>query len=427
MANLLRYVGPILLVMSVLPFASAPRQLLTQDTEQPATAPQAQPTQAQPSDNQAKAEAAKAAAQARAEAAKAAAQARAEAAKALFNEAKTNTSVTLTGSNLARKYYLLQIAREKDNKSNVPGVANTSDEGPLVIKDVVQDATADQVYEPFGAVFDLLGSFNDAGNGAYPSAQSGIQTEVLGRVDWESEHYGYENTTTAGAEVGYVRNVDFSFGGTIGLYPALVLENLTSTTETISQPSARPMFQDAFQWQIGPRLNYPLFSHGEATFFVNFGQNFLIDQVTSFKQGDNTVTATPVSNGVGRTAGFAEAGFEAKILSSTIWQAHDNKYDNLRPLFLVATGFRKDTRLSGAGDLAGYENAQDRLFFRFSINLTKIVAYSDDVKKAAPGSIRFGVDMDRGLISQRIPTATRFFVSADFNIMQVFKPSTGSK
>jgi hypothetical protein len=134
-----------------------------------------------------------------------------------------------------------------------------------------------------------------------------------------------------------------------------------------------------------------------------------------------------VSNGVGRTAAFGEAGFEAKILSSTIWQAHDNKYDNLRPLFLVATGFRKDTRLSGAGDLAGYENAQDRLFFRFSINLTKIVAYSDDVKKAAPGSIRFGVDMDRGLISQRIPTATRFFVSADFNIMQVFKPSTTSK
>src|SRR5450755_3628610 len=203
MENLLRYVGPILLVMSVLPFASAPRQLLAQDTQQPATAPQAQPTQVQPSDNQAKAEAAKAAAQARAEAAKAAAQARAEAAKALFNEAKTNTSVTLSGSNLARKYYFLQIAREKDNKSKVPGVANTSDDGPLVIKDVVQDATADQVYEPFGAVFDLLGSFNDAGNGAYPSAQSGIQTEVLGRVDWESEHYGYENTTTAGAEVGY--------------------------------------------------------------------------------------------------------------------------------------------------------------------------------------------------------------------------------
>lgn len=416
MADVLRSVAPILLVISVLSFAGASRKLLAQDAPQPTTAPQAQPTPTQPSDDQVKADAAKAAQQARA-----------EAAKVLFADAKKNTPNVLAGSNLAGKYYLLQVVRQNNNQTDVPGVAHTSDQGPLVIKDVVQEATADQVYEPFGAVFDLLGSFSDAGNGSYPAAQSGIQTEALGRVDWESEHYGYKNTTTAGAEVGYVRKLDFSFGGTIGLYPALVLENLTSTTETISQPNSRPMFQDAFQWQIGPRLNYPLFSHGEATFFVNFGQNFLIDQVTSFKEGDNTVTATPVSNGVGRTAGFGEAGFEAKILSTTIWQAHDDKYDTLRPLFLVATGFRKDTRLSGAGDLAGYENAQDRLFFRFSINLTKIVAYSDDVKKAAPGSIRFGVDMDRGLISQRIPTATRFFVSADFNIMQVFKPSTGSQ
>lgn len=401
MAGLLRFVGR-MLVVSVALFTCAPQKLLAQDTQQPTNAPPAEQTQA--NDDQAKAAATRAA----------------------FAAAKGNTPNVLAGSDLARKYYLLQVVREKKNKTNVPGVSVTSS-GPVVAADVVQAAAADQLYEPFGAVFDLLGSFSDAGSGSYPNAQSGIQTEALGRVDWESEHYGYKNVTTAGAEVGYVSKLDFSFGGSIGLYPALVLENLTSTTETISQPNARPMFQDAFQWQLGPRLNYPLFSHGEATFFVNFGQNFLVDQVTSFKQGDNTVTATPVSNGVGRAAAFGEAGFEAKILSSTIWQAHDNKYDNLRPLFFVASGFRKDTRLSGAGDLGGYENAQDRLFFRFSINLTKIVAYSDQVKKAAPGSIRFGVDMDRGLISQKIPTATRFFVSADFNIMQVFKPSTSSQ
>jgi hypothetical protein len=94
---------------------------------------------------------------------------------------------------------------------------------------------------------------------------------------------------------------------------------------------------------------------------------------------------------------------------------------------LVAAGVRKDTRLSGSGELGGYDHPQDRLFFRFFINLTSIVSYNDQVKKASPGSIRFGIDMDRGLISQRIPTATRFFVSADFNIMQVFKPSTQSQ
>src|ERR1035437_4528800 len=401
MVSSLRHLRLTPLVLVIGAFLCISQRSLAQDTQQPPTAAPPQNEQASPADNQAKAAAARAA----------------------FAAAKANTPSVLAGSDLARKYYLLQAVRQKENRTNVPGVASTA-LGNVVTADVITAATADQLYEPFGAVFDLLGSFSDAGSGAFPSAQSGIQTEALGRVEWESEHYEYANVTKLGSEVDYVRKLDFSFGGTIGLYPALVLENLSSTSETIAQPHNRPMFQDAFQWQIGPKLNYPLYSHGEATFFVNVGQNFLINQVTSFKEGDNTVTATPVSNGVGRTAAFGEAGFEAKILSSTIWQAHDNKYDNLRPLFLVATGVRKDTRLSGSGDLAGYDHAQDRLFFRFFINLTKIIAYNDQVNKAAPASVRFGVDMDRGLISQRVPTATRFFVSADFNIMQVFKPST---
>ncbi|HXM21321.1 MAG TPA: hypothetical protein VN948_08670 [Terriglobales bacterium] len=401
MANSIRLVGPTLLTISICVFACARSR--AQDTQQPTITP-APAEQTQHTDTQAKAAAAKAA----------------------LAAARANTTSTLANSNLTGRYYLFQAVRDKKNPPDVQGISTTS-LGPVVAKDVITAAGADQLYEPFGAVFDLLGSFSDAGSGAFPSAQSGIQTEALGRIEWESEHYGYENVTKGSSEVDYVGKLDFSFGGAIGLYPALVLENLSSTTETIAQPLARPMFQDAFQWQVGPRLNYPLYSHGEATFFVNLGQNFLINQVTSFKEGDNTVTATPVSNGVGRTAAFGEAGFEAKILSSTIWQAHDNKYDNLRPLFLVATGVRKDTRLSGSGDLAGYDHAQDRLFFRLFINLTKIVAYNDQVKKAAPASVRFGVDMDRGLISQRVPTATRFFVSADFNIMQVFKPSTGGQ
>lgn len=352
------------------------------------------------------------------------AEAQAAAVQKKLEEARTNTAPRLQQSTLGEKYYLFQAVRQ--NRPDPLGISHTP-VGPLLAADVVATAGAEELYQPFGAVFDLLGSFSDAGSGAYPAAQSGIQTEALGRIEWESEHYGYKNTVSGGSTIGYEKKFDFSFGGAIGIYPALVLENLSSTTATISQPLARPMFQDAFQWEIGPRINRPLFSHGEASVFVNFGQNFLLSQVSSFKQGDNTVTATPVSNGVGRTAAFGEAGLEAKILSSTIWQAHDNKYDNLRPLFLIATGVKKDTRLSGSGDLGGYDHAQDRLFFRFFLNLTSIVSYNDQVKKAAPGSIRFGIDMDRGLISQRIPTATRFFVSADFNIMQVFKPSTQSK
>jgi hypothetical protein len=402
----------------------ASQTLFAQGSQQPQTVSPA-PAEQTPNDAQAKAAAEKAAAD-KAAAVKAATD-KAAADQTAFEAAKAYTTTLLKSSDLARKYYLLQAVRNKKKPPSLapslPGISVTP-LGSVVAKDVITTAEADQLYQPFGAVFDLLGSFSDAGSGAYPSAQSGIQTELLGRVEWESEHYGYQNLAKDNLDVGYVPKLDFSFGGSVGLYPALVIENLSSTTTTIAQPLARPMFQDAFQWEIGPRLNYPLFAHGEATIFANLGQNFLINQVTSFKQGDNTVTATPVSNGVGRTAAFGEVGLEAKILSSTIWLAHDNKYDNLRPLFLIATGVKKDNRLTGSGDLGGYDHAQDRLFFRFFINLTSIVAYNDQVKKAAPGSLRFGIDMERGLFSQRIPTATRFFVSADFNIMQVFKPSS---
>lgn len=338
-----------------------------------------------------------------------------------LQNAKQNTREVLASSSLAGRYYLFQAARQATPDQN--GLV-TIDHASYVAKDIINSAAADQTYEPFGAVFDLLGSFTDAGNGAYPSAQSGIQAQALGKIDWESQHFHYKNVTKGNVEVDYEHRTDYSFGGSIGLYPALVLQNLTSPTETIAKPSARPMFQDAFQWTIGPRINRPMYSHGEFTVFADLGQNLLIDQVTSFKDGDNTVTATPVTNGVGRAAAFYEGGIQAKILQSPIWLAHDNKYDLLRPFFIAATGVKKDTRLSGAGDLGGYDHPQERLFFKFAINLTSIVAYDDSVKKAAPGSIRFGVDIDRGLISQRIPTATRFFISADFNIMQVFKPSS---
>jgi hypothetical protein len=338
--------------------------------------------------------------------------------------AKKETFNALKNSTLSERYYLFQLARV--NKPNSGGVSQFSLDGGAknyYAPALKEAARADGTYEPFGAVFDVLGSFGDAGSDSVPSAQSGIQTQLFGAIKWESEHFGYENTVSA-EQVGYKRKVDFSFSGEFGLYPALVLENLTSTTTTIAQPNARPMFQDAFHWTIGPNLNFLQFSHGESTAFVSFGQNFLINEVTSYKQGDNTVTATPVSNGVGRAAAFVEGGLQTKILANPIWVAHDDKISHLSPLFLVASGVRRDTRFSASGDLAGYDRPEERLFFRFYINLTKVVSYTDETKPANPASVRFGVDLERPIFDQRVPTATRFFVSADLDIMKIFRPST---
>ena len=344
---------------------------------------------------------------------------------AQIQRAEQNTKEFLKKLTLAQRYFLLQETRQKDqtdasNITTLPQsfVGQTQFYAPAI----KSAAAADGTYEPFGAIFDVMASFGDGGSGSVPAAQNGIQTQLFGRIDWESEHYGYKNVITS-VEVGYKKKADFSFGGTLGLYPALVLENLASTTETIAKPNVRPMFQDAFHWTIGPRLNYPLFAHGELTGFAELGQNFLIEQVKSFKEGDNTVTATPVSNSAGRAASFIQGGLEFKLLASPIWVAHDDKISNLSPLFLIASGFRKDTRFSATGDLAGLDHPQRRFFFQFFLTLTKIHKFSDDVQPAAPAALRFGVDLEKPTSEQRVPTATRFFVSANLDILKIFRPT----
>lgn len=351
-------------------------------------------------------------------------------------DSKSATAVFLANSTVRERYYLLQRIRSAE-KPDERGVAtlNTQFRGltkayaPLVMAAAEGDGT----YEPFAAVFDVLGSFGDAGNGSVPAAQSGIQTQLFGRIDWESQHFNYINCTkddpaekkkkcVMNGDFGYERRIDFSFGGSLGLFPALVLENLTSTA-TIANPNKRPMFQSAFHWTIGPTMNYPLYSHGEATAFLNFGQNFLIDQVTSFKQGDSTVTATPVLNSTGRAAAFLEGGVKAQIYADPIWTAHDKK-TTLTPLFMISEGVRKDERFNPSGDLAGFDRPRLRNFFQFFITLTKIHKYSDDIKTDPPASVRFGVDIERPIVEDRIGTATRFFVSGNFDIMKIFRPST---
>jgi hypothetical protein len=341
-------------------------------------------------------------------------------------DSKSATAVFLANSTVKERYYLLQRLRQAAEKPDPRGIAGLSVPyrglsnayAPLVKAAAENDGT----YQPFAAVFDILGSFGDAGSGSVPAAQSGIQTQLFGRIDWESEHYGYKNTADTSGIVGFKSKWDFSYGGTLGLYPSLVLENLSSTG-TIANPKLRPMFQSAFQWKIGPHLNHPLFSHGEATTFIDFGQNFLIDQVTSFKQGDDTVTATPVTNSTGRAAAFVEGGIQARIYADPIWAAHDKK-TTLTPLFLISEGVRKDERFSASGDLAGFDRPRLRNFFQFFITLTKISKYSDDIKSDPPASVRFGVDIDRPIIEDRIGTATRFFVSGNFDVMKIFRPST---
>ena len=125
MANLNRLVGPTLLAVAICLLACTSQGALAQDTQQPESGTPTLGNQTQLNDRQAKADAANAA----------------------FATTKANTPIVLAGSDLAHKYYLLQVVREKNNQTHVPGVAVTDVE-PVVAADVVKATATNQLYEP---------------------------------------------------------------------------------------------------------------------------------------------------------------------------------------------------------------------------------------------------------------------------------------
>jgi hypothetical protein len=273
-------------------------------------------------------------------------------------------------------------------------------------------------YDTFGANLDVAASFGDTGSGGIPSAQNTIQTEALGQIEFESEHFFYDY----GSCLSHWPTL--SFGGTVGLRPALVMENLSSKTATLAIPNNRPMYQDAFVWSLGPKMNIATSHLSQAALFANLGEEYLIGQVTSFKQGDDTITAVPVSNDVGQSALYWETGVEWKYLNTDIANAYLNKTDVLSPPFTVSIGYKDDRRFKRAGDLASFANPEARFFFRFSVGLNKIGNWSGDQVTPGKGyTFKFGIDYERPIGDSRMPTATRYYVSANIDIVKVFKPS----
>jgi hypothetical protein len=273
-------------------------------------------------------------------------------------------------------------------------------------------------YDPFGANLDVAASFGDTGAGGIPSAQNSIQTEALGLIQFESEHFLYNYDSCLD------RRPTISFGGTVGLVPALVMENLSSKTATIAIPNNRPMFQDAFAWSLGPKVNIATSHFSQAAIFADIGEKYLISQVTSFKQGDDTITASPVSNNVGQSAIYWEVGAEWKYLNTDIANAYLNKTDVLSPPFTVSVGYKHDGRFKQAGDLAAFSNPESRFFFRFSVGLNKIGNWTGDQVTPGKGyTFKFGIDYEKPIGDSRMPTATRYYVSANIDLMKVFKPS----
>ena len=61
---------------------------------------------------------------------------------------------------------------------------------------------------------------------------------------------------------------------------------------------------------------------------------------------------------------------------------------------------------------------------RFSVGMNKNGNWTADQVDAGKGyTFKFGVDYERPVSEQTMPTSTRYFVSANLDIMKIFKPS----
>ena len=341
------------------------------------------------------------------------------------NHYQTNRKLSIPGQDLSAKRFADELNGQdklaglrmfkalQKGKSEITSCPGMSDNPPLPTPQQFKS-----YYDPFGANLDIAASFGDTGADGIPSAQNSIQTEALGQIEFESEHFFYDYGSCLS------HRPTISFGGRIGLAPALVMENLSSKTATIAVPNNRPMFQDSFAWILGPKLNIATSHLSQTAVFANFGEKYLISQVTSFKQGDDTVTATPVSNNVGQSALFWETGIEWKYLNTDVANAYLNKTDVLSPPFSISMGYKHDDRFKKAGDLAGFSDPEARLFFRFTVGLNKIANWSGDQVTPGKGyTFKFGVDYEKPIGDSRMPKSTRYFVSANIDILKVFKPS----
>lgn len=279
--------------------------------------------------------------------------------------------------------------------------------------------------EPFGALLDTGATFSATGNDEVPNARDSTDTEIRGTIRWESKHFRDD----------YGRKWDWSFGGQIGFAPALTLVqvkrvdngNATSGTGNVVSPTPQALFRQAFVWDFGPRMNFPLRDGFEASVFTRVGQTRLWNATESFKRGSDSYVAEAVANRTGSAEAFYETGAELRLYDVPIDVAHHEK-SYVNPAFLLSGGFRLDNRFQRSGTVLGsYDRPRDRWFYRMTVNLNKVLQPRKQGQESETFAFRFSVDHDHSLFESRIPQGTRYTFSTGIDVVKLFSgQSTGA-
>lgn len=294
------------------------------------------------------------------------------------------------------------------------------DEARALLRPILR---AQDTFEPFAANLDTAAELTDTGTGNVPSATGSLQPQAKGVITWESAHFGADDTDGT-----YDRGFDFSFGGQFGYAPVYTLVNLANSAGTALTPKTRPMFQQGFVWSIRPQFNIHLpavvnnLLSEELAVFGGVGQSILTSPVNSFKQSNDTITATIVSNNVGNGAAFYETGLQYRLYNSDLATIHRDK-SFLSPSFLLESGFKVDNRFKAEGDLAGYDSPRNRAFVRFLVSLNKVINARGTNEPKEPFSVDFGIAHEMPVSESRVPASTRIIIRGSIDVLKLLKGS----
>jgi hypothetical protein len=327
---------------------------------------------------------------------------------------------------LIKNHFLSRILRRWANLNK--------DAASTVISDLDQlDAHLHTLMEYVGLLDPFAGSlvagpvFGDSGKlspntttttGASSTAVStGTKTDALAHIEWSSKHFGDESSSP----------IDFSFGGSFGLQPALTLLTTpppaTGTTPVSAITTSQ--YQSAFIWNLNAAGNVHTWSHAETSGLIRAGQVRLLsgNGATIVDQGTNSTLLIPVNGNTDRFAWFYEGGMEFNYYNKALEVVHAEK-GQLNPLFNAGLFYEVDTRFKQSAGLVGFDSPDRRLVFHFMINGLKIFDRRPDTTSSKPWSISFGVQHERGFGTNPLPSGTEIIIRGDLELLKLISPGS---
>lgn len=214
---------------------------------------------------------------------------------------------------------------------------------------------------------------------------------------------------------------DVSFGGKVGFTPLMAVADRRPPAGTARTGSEDllPIFQNGFVWAFDVRSNMHVGNQAELSGLIRVGQGRLETLSPKLGEGEAAVITDVIRNDVGRWAWNREIGTEFRFFGDDLDTIHHQK-TSLFPLLRLGVGLRWDDRFNRAGRLVDFDSPEQRWFFNFSIDLTKVAERRVGVETKTY-ELRVTVDHEASR-KGGVPSGTRLMVEAGADLMKLIRP-----